>query len=95
MAQRGDVIIKDPHTMAGNAYKEIRAHIDAISRVAKKENKSVTFEDARALTRNDEFVSPLTEESLGKKVLVTVVDKETGDVNSKLVDRFSQDDVPL
>ena len=95
MAQRGDVRIKDPHTMVGNAYKEIRTHIDAISRAAKKENKSVTFEDARALTRNDEFVSPLTEESLGKKVLVTVVDKETGDVNSKLVDRFSQDDVPF
>lgn len=95
MAQRGDVKIKDPHTMVGNAYKEIRNYIDAISRVAKKENKAITFEDGRALTRDDEFVSPVMEEKLGKKVLITVVDKNTGDVKRKLVDGYSKAEIPL
>ncbi len=104
MAQRGDVKIKDPHTMAGNAYKEIREFIDPISKLAKKYNKEVVFEDARVLTRDDEFVSPAIENSFMTKVLVSVRDKSVNKKedsvfakvkNGKLIDKFEQPEIPF
>ena len=104
MAQCGDVKIKDPHTMAGNAYKEIREFIDPISKLAKKYNKEVVFEDARVLIRDDEFVSPVTENSFMTKVLVLARDKSANKKedsafekfkNGKLVDKFEQPEIPF
>ena len=104
MAQRGDVKIKDPHTMAGNAYKEIREFIDPISKLAKKYNKEVVFEDARVLTRDDEFVSPVVENSLMTKVLVSAREKNSNTIedsvfakvkNGKLIDKFEQPEIPF
>ena len=94
MAQRGDVKIKDPHAMS-DAYRKIREYIDSLSKVAKKENKAITFEDGRALAKDDESISPVIEEKLAKKVLITVVDKNTGATQRTLVDKFVNGDVPL
>ena len=94
MAQRGDVKIKDPHTMS-DAYRKIREYIDSLSKVAKKENKAITFEDGRALAKDDESISPVIEEKLAKKVLITVIDKKTGAVQHKLVDKFVNGKIPL
>ena len=104
MAQRSNVKIKDPHTMAGDAYKEIRNFIDPINKLAKKYNKEVVFEDARVLTRDDEFVSPAIENSFMTKVLVSVRDKSVNKKedsvfekfkNGKLVDKFEQPEIPF
>ena len=95
MAQRGDVKIKDPHTMAGNAYYEIRESINPISDLAKKHNKEVTFEDARVLLKDDEFVSPVVENDFATKILVSVKDKITGDLQRKTVDKFEQPEIPF
>ena len=62
-AQRSNVTIKDPHT-TGGAYQVLRGAINGINKVAQKANKKITFEDARVLTRNDEFASPYLEEKL-------------------------------
>lgn len=95
MARRGDVVVKDPHTMAGNAYKELRDSIDMFSASAKKANKEVVFEDARVLLENDEFVSPVVENKFATKILVSVKDKATGQTTSKMVDRFAEPEVPF
>lgn len=94
-AQRSNVTIKDPHTMPGGAYQLLRGAINGINKVAQKANKKITFEDARVLTRNDEFASPYLEEKLSSKVLITVTDKEGGQVKEHLVDRFANNDVPF
>ena len=93
-AQRSNVTIKDPHT-TGGAYQVLRGAINGINKVAQKANKKITFEDARVLTRNDEFASPSLEEKLSSKVLITVTDKEGGQVKEHLVDRFANNDVPF
>jgi len=90
MAQRGDVKIKDPHTMVGNAYQEIREFIDPLAKFAKKNNKEIVFEDARALTRECEDVSPIIENEFAKNVLISVKDKSTGEINSTMVNKFEQ-----
>ncbi len=104
MAQRGDVKIKDPHTMAGNAYYEIREFINPISKLAKKYNKEVTFEDARILIRNDEFVSPVVENDLSTKILISAKDKSKNKAddsifekfkNGILVDKFDNPEIPF
>ena len=95
MARRGDVVVKDPHTMAGNAYKELRDSIDLFSASAKKANKEVVFEDARVLLENDEFVSPVVENKFATKILVSVKDKTTGKTTSKTVDKFAEPEVPF
>ena len=95
MARRGDVIIKDPHTMAGGAYKELRDSIDMISLSAKKANKEVTFEDARALTRDCEDDNPSLENSLSHKILITVKDKLYHDIQRVLVDKFDNPEIPF
>lgn len=90
MAQRGDVKIKDPHTMVGNAYQEIREFIDPLAKFAKKNNKEIVFEDARVLTKDCEDVSPVIESEFGKNVLISVKDKLTGKINRSMVNKFEQ-----
>lgn len=94
-AQRGDVIVKNPHTMVADSYKTLRNSIDSISNYAKKENKAITFEDARVLIKDDEFVSPSTEDDFGSNVLITVKDKSTGKKRMTFVNYFRDPETPF
>lgn len=89
-AMRSNVQIKDPHTMAGNAYYELRDYINPLNDIAKNSDKYIKFEDARALIRDDEFASPVIENELAKQVLITAKDKVTGSEKTALVDRFKE-----
>ena len=89
-AMRSNVTIKDPHSMAGNAYKDLRNQINPINEIAKKANKEVTFEDARSLLRYDEFASVVAENELASKILITVKDKSTGATQNAFVDRLKE-----
>ena len=89
-AMRSNVQIKDPHTMAGNAYFVLREHINPLNELAKNSDKYIKIEDARALIRDDEFASPVIENELAKKVLITAKDKVTGSEKTALVDRFKE-----
>lgn len=95
MAQRGDVKIKDPHTMAGNAYQEIREFINPIAKFAKKNNKEITFEDARVLTKDCEDLSPSIEDKFAKNILISVKDKLTGKTTRTMVDKFEDPEIPF
>ena len=88
VAKRSNVEIRDPHTMAGNSYWELRDKIDPINDLAKKAGKNVKFEDARALIRGDEFASATIENRLSSEILVTTLDKKTGITNYTLIDRL-------
>ncbi len=88
VAKRSNVEIRDPHTMAENSYWELRAQINPINDLAKKNNKDVKFEDARALIRDDEYASAAIENRLSSKILVTTIDKKTGVTDYTLIDRF-------
>lgn len=94
-AQMGDVKIKDRFTMAGNSYDELKPHINNISHFAKKENKEITFEDARALTRDCEYDSPAVENDFARKILVTVKDKASGKEKQGFIDYFEDSETPL
>ncbi len=89
-AMRSNVTIKDPHSMAGNAYKDLRDQINPINEIAQKANKEVTFEDARSLLRYDEFASVVAENELASKILITVKDKSTGATQNAFVDRLKE-----
>ena len=95
MAKRANVTIKDPHTMVGGAYKELRESIDMIDISAKKANKEVTFEDARTLIRDCEDDMPSIENSLSHKVLITVKDKFFHDKQRVFVDKFDKPEIPF
>ena len=104
MAQRSNVKIKDPHTMAGNAYNEIKEYINPINQLAKKHNKEVTFEDAREFIRNVEFVSSAVENDLSTKILISAKDKSKNSAkesmfekfkNGILVDKFDNPEIPF
>jgi len=87
-AQMGDVKIKDRFTMVAHSYDELKPHINDISHFAKKENKEISFEDARVLTRDCEDVSPTIENDFGSKILVTVKDKTSGKEQQGFIDYF-------
>ena len=89
-AMRSNVTIKDPHTMAGNTYKDLRKEINTFNEIAKNANKEITFEDARSLLRDDEFASVVTENELSTKILISAKDKKTGTVKNAFVDRFKE-----
>lgn len=88
VAKRSNVEIRDPHTMAGDSYWQLRDEINTINNVAKQANKEVRIEDARSLIRDDEFASPTTENILSSKILIRTRDKSNGLVNRELIDRF-------
>lgn len=89
-AKRSNVEIKDPHTMAGDAYWDLREHINPINEIAKKTNKEIVFEDARVLIRDDEFSSANAENYLSSKILLTVKDKGNGVIKTSLIDRLQE-----
>ena len=55
-----------------------------------KSNQEIIFEDARALTKDCEDVSPVIESEFGKNVLISVKDKLTGKINRSMVNKFEQ-----
>jgi hypothetical protein len=81
-------VIKDKNTIVGNSYNILVKNSDKIKNLAKQEHKRIMFEDARVLTRDDEFDDPIIENSLMSKVMVTVKDLKTGKEQGKLVDYF-------
>lgn len=89
VAKRSNVEIRDPHTMVGNSYWELRNEIDTLNNVAKNANKKVMIQDARVLIHDDEFVSPAIENNLSSKIVVNTCDKNKSYVKDmKLIDRF-------
>ena len=88
VAKRSNVEIRDPHTMAGDSYWELREEINTLNNAAKNADKHVKIEDARALIRDDEFASPTLENSLASQVLVSTKDSQTGLTDRALFNRF-------
>ena len=87
-AKRSNVEIRDPHTMAGGSYWELRKEINTLNSAAKDSNKDVLFQDARVLMQDDEFVSPVTENVLSSQILVKTRDRLSGHTDMTLIDRF-------
>lgn len=78
IAQRGDVQIYHPHAMAGDAYNTLKSALNILSKVAKKANKEVMFEDAKSL-----FPNPEAKKDFSSKILVTVTNKSNRFLNPK------------
>ncbi len=97
MAKRGDVTIKDPHTMPEGAYKELRDSIDVISLSAKAANKEVTFEDASVLTSGTNSAGSFGE-YLSGKILITVRDlknKLSPNPKMTIIDKSCNPEIPF
>jgi len=94
-AQRGDVVITDPHSMVAGSFKQLRDNIDPISKYAKENNKAITFEDGRTQFADSEFPSISLENKYASKVRVIVKDKTTGETNDGFVDYFEDRKTPF
>ena len=86
IAQRGDVQIYHPHAMAGDAYNTLKSALNILSKVAKKANKEVMFEDAKTLfptIMEGSYTSPEAKKDFSSKILVTVTNKGNRFLNPK------------
>lgn len=92
IAQRGDVQIYHPHAMAGDAYNTLKSALNILSKVAKKANKEVMFEDVKSL-----FPNPEAKKDFSSKILVTVTNKGNRFLNPKaeFVDASPRSKEPL
>ena len=100
IAQRGDVQIHHPHAMAGDAFNILKGALDVISKVAKKANKEVMFEDAKTLfptIMEGQYTSPEAKKDFSSKILVTVTNKQDRFLNPKalFVDASPKSKEPL
>lgn len=78
VAQRGDVQIHHPHTMAGNGYNILKGSLNEISEIAKNAKKEVTFEDIKVVYKKGfegPYLTPNQKKEASSKILISVTNK--------------------